>query len=163
MTRIRRLIGDVALPMRHLRRLERQIERKRRTVTAARAFRAQTAAHFTRGQGAAMQSETMTVFLGGESMVEDLRHVFRLDADSIVADRDPDSVGAIRDAHDHLLVLPARRFAGIFGVAQKIYQNLQDFVFLDDDFRYVLEFALQAPAMPGKASAIHAQGGVGAT
>src|ERR1700736_3981785 len=150
MTIIRRLIGNATLSMAHVREFERQIEREGCTMTAAGALHPQSAAHFPRCQRAAVQSETMTVFLRGKPMIEDLSQVLRLNADSIVADGNPHAVGPIRDAHYHLLVLPVRRFAGIFSIAQEIYKNLQHFVFFDDDFRYVFKFALQADAMPRK-------------
>src|ERR1700687_922012 len=84
------------------------------------------------GQGAAVQSKAVTVFLCGEAVTENSRHMVRLYANPVIGDRYPHTARLPRNAYYHLFVRPCRCFAGILRVAQEIDQNLQDLMFFNE-------------------------------
>jgi len=59
----------------------RQFQSEYRAVSQAFAVNGERAIHLLGGQGAAMQAESMSIFLGGESMSKNSSEVFRRDAD----------------------------------------------------------------------------------
>ena len=96
-----------------------------------RALHLQGAAHFLGGEGAAMQTETMTVLLGGETVVENPRKIFGRDANAIVDDGQLDAVVGLLDAHGQLFIRTTGVVAGVFGVTDQIDENLEHFVALN--------------------------------
>src|SRR5208282_1115655 len=98
------------------------------TVTA----RAQASVHLLGRVCAAVQSEPVTVFLGGKSVVEDFCHVLWWDADPVVADDNFDAVRSRRsDADDHAFLVFANVLHGMLGIAEEVDENLQKLMAID--------------------------------
>src|SRR5207253_10366345 len=94
-----------------------QFEGKGRALAEALAVDQKPAPHGFGGKGSAVQAKAMSIFAGGEAMVENARQVLGWDADAIIDHGNFDQAVAIGSAQDDPFVGAARFLAGILGVA----------------------------------------------
>src|SRR5580700_4775714 len=81
--------------------------------------------HLPGGKRSAMQTEPMTVLLGGESVAKNTREVFFRDADSVVLHSDDYVLGGLTHMDFKTFFLGCLFVERIFGVPQKVDENLQ--------------------------------------
>jgi len=117
------------------------------------------------GQQAAVQAETMAGGPRGETVGEDFGEIFRRDARAIVNHGNAYPVIAVAHAEGDATffavraIFAVRSIAGIFGVADQVHQDLQDFVFLHGDLRELrLVFANDLDRLTRQRPEIHQQG-----
>src|SRR5580658_2225286 len=140
-----------------LRRGERQREREGCPCARTCALGAQRSTQFLGRQRTAVQPEAMTVFARGEAMTEDTVEILRRDTDAGVADGDDDLVCVEPYADRHALLGAAGFVTRILGVADDVYQDLQDLVLVDGYRRHLLEVAHQRDAMATEGAGVHPQ------
>src|ERR1041385_7825455 len=140
----------------------RQLEDESSARSRTGALRRKCAAHFLGGQGAAVQTEAVTVTFCCEAMREDSHDVLRSNASTVVLNAHADAIAAERFNSEHEPPFFASLFLHrVFGVPHKIDKDLQDFVFIDCDERYFGVFANHLNAMPLERSRINLKGILG--
>ena len=88
------------------------------------AFCEQRAAQCLGRQGAAVQSEAVTVRASREAMIEDSVQVLLRDSDPGINDGDQRRIVRCANPDGHTLLAGLRFVAGVLGVANHIYQDL---------------------------------------
>src|SRR5579883_3683123 len=87
-----------------------------------------------------MQPEPVTVLSSGKAMVENPSQVFGAYSHTIIDYRDSDVLPAIANAHNDLLIAPVGLIAGVFAVADKVDQDLENLVFVRIHRRHGAKF-----------------------
>src|SRR5580698_9408590 len=118
-----------------------QLQGERSALAWAIALHGQRTAYFLRGERAAMQTEAVSILARGETVVENAGHVFWWNPNAIIRHGNPDAAATVDHAHRESFVHASRLLAGVFGIAQQVDQNLQDFVLLGVQGRHMLKFA----------------------
>ena len=134
-----------------------QFERERGSFARSVALRGQSASEFFGRQGAAVQTEAVTVFSGGKAMVEDAGQVLGRNAHTIIDYRDPDVVLGVVHPHDHLFVIAPGFIAGVLGVTDQVDEDLQNFVFIRAERGRRTIFPDHPDIVTSKAARVHAQ------
>ncbi len=99
----------------------------------------------------------MAVPFGGKTMIENAEQVFGWDTDAIIDDRDFDPATGVGEADGKELVRAGRGVAGLFGVAQEVNEDLEDFMFLDKHRGQDLELPNETDVVAVQGIAAHAQ------
>src|ERR1700722_142487 len=157
MTRMRCLTISSPLAMPLLRRIQGQYECKGRAAADSFAAYREGAADLPRGEGTAVQAESVAFLLRRKAVGEHPFHMRGGDTHAVVDDLDLYPVRGLCDADDDLLIRAARCIAGVFGIALKIYQDLQDLMLVNRNRGNGLEFTLQCDAMARECAAVHRQ------
>jgi hypothetical protein len=98
-----------------------------------------------------VQPKAVPVFLGGETVGENPSEAFRRQSDSGILHFDPSPhAGRMPDADVHHPIGRIRLLDRLFGILQKVEQNLQNVVFVRRDRRQFLVFAFDPDAVPLK-------------
>ena len=142
-----------------MRRDERQFEREGGAGAGPFTVRGQGTAHFLGGESAAVQTEAVTIFLGGKAVREDARQIVWRDADAVVFDDDGNAFVVVHaDGDFNALVSAGGGVDGVFRVTDQVHENLENLVFIDRDEGHFLVIAGDDNAVTGKSGGIHLQG-----
>ena len=117
----------------------------------------QRTAHFVCRQRAAVQAKAVAIFARRKAVVEDVGQILRWNPDPVIHHGYPDPAITVGHAHRQPLVRALRILAGVFGVAQQVDHDLQEFVLLEVHGRHRFKFADHLHIMAAESTLIQAQ------